>query len=129
MAILPGHPLWGAQADAALARVYRARGFVEQAAEAGRAALAALDAAMTEDLYLDILLPAGEAVLAAPNDGEEAAIRDKLGLTLALLAQHFRKVLAIVEGLRRGHRRHRGGEQQKQLRQLHGRMPPGLVKF
>ena len=36
MAILPGHPLWGAQADAALARVYRARGFVEAMSLTGR---------------------------------------------------------------------------------------------
>jgi len=87
--ILPGHPLWGARADAALARVYLSRGALEEAVKAGRDALAALNAAMTEDAYLDILLPAAEAVLKSSNEGEAAAVRDKLRLTLALLGQHI----------------------------------------
>jgi len=89
MPVLPGHPLWGAQADAALARVYLARGSFDAAANAGRDALAALDAAMTEDVYLDILLPAAEAVLKSSEETEAAAVRNKVRLTLALLAQHI----------------------------------------
>jgi DNA-binding NarL/FixJ family response regulator/tetratricopeptide (TPR) repeat protein len=89
MPVLPGHPLWGAQADAALARVYLTRGSFDEAANAGRDALAALDAAMTEDFYLDILLPSAEAVLKSSGETEAAAVRDRVRLTLALLAQHI----------------------------------------
>lgn len=86
--ILPGHPTWGAQADAALARVAVARGDLQAAAEVGRAALAALDGAMKEDLFLDTLLPAADALLTAGNE-EVTALRDRLRLTLTLIAQRI----------------------------------------
>jgi DNA-binding NarL/FixJ family response regulator len=89
MEVLPGHPLWGAQADAALARVFAAQGTAEAAAKAGRAALGALDASMCEDIHLDILLPAAAAVLESTDEAETGAIRNRLRLTLALLAQHI----------------------------------------
>ncbi len=87
--ILPGHAPWAAQAEAALARVATARGAFDQAAESGRAALATLDGAMREDLFLEILLPAADAVLRGGSDEEAAAVRDRLSLTLALLAQRM----------------------------------------
>jgi DNA-binding NarL/FixJ family response regulator len=87
--VLPGHPTWGAQAYAALARVALARGNLAEAAEAGRAAVAALDAAMKEDPLLDVLLPAADALLTAGTEGEAMAVRDRLRLTLALVAQRI----------------------------------------
>ena len=87
--ILPGQPLWGAQADAALARVHVARGDSKAAAEAGRAALATLAAAMLEDPFLDIVLPAAEGILAAGSEDEKAAVIGQLRLTLRLIAQHI----------------------------------------
>ena len=82
---LPGHPPWGAQADAALARVGVAKGTLEAAAEAGRSALASLDACMTEDLFLDVQLPAAEALLSAGTPEEGEAVRGRLRLVLDLL--------------------------------------------
>ena len=85
LANLPGHPPWGAQAEAALARVAVARGALEAAAEAGRAALASLDAAMTEDLLLDVQLPAAAALVAAGTEEEGKAASERLRQILALL--------------------------------------------
>ncbi|MFN2557132.1 MAG: AAA family ATPase [Nitriliruptorales bacterium] len=85
--LLPGHPLWGAQADAALAGVALARGAGEEAAEAGRSALSTLRAVVREDLNLEIVLPAARAVLAAGQDAEKQMLREELRLNLALIAQ------------------------------------------
>src|SRR6266511_1284859 len=52
--LLPGHAPWGAQADAALAEVALSRGDPEEALEAARSAMAALESAMHEDVYLDV---------------------------------------------------------------------------
>jgi DNA-binding NarL/FixJ family response regulator len=87
--ILPGHPPWSARANAALARVAMARGRLETAAEFGRAALAELDGAMREDLHLDIFLSAADAILAAGSEQEAIALRERLSLMLALLAQRI----------------------------------------
>ncbi len=86
---LPGHPPWGAQADAALARVALTRGALQDAAVAGRAALAALDASMTEDVCLDVILPASDAILTAGNEEEREAVLGRLRFTLWLLAQRI----------------------------------------
>ena len=88
-AVLPGKPLWGAQADAALARVAGARGDNQTAAQYGKAALAALDGAMQEDLNLEILLPAAEAILLAGNDAEVHSIQERLRLTLGIVAMRI----------------------------------------
>jgi tetratricopeptide (TPR) repeat protein len=83
---LPGHPPWGAQADAAVARVALARGRNEEAAEHARSAMAALQSAMHEDRDLDIVLPVANAlqVTGAP---EWEGLRPFLQLTLAMIAQ------------------------------------------
>jgi DNA-binding NarL/FixJ family response regulator len=44
---------------------------------------------MREDPWLDILLPAAEAILEAGTDDEAAATRERLRLTLALVAQRI----------------------------------------
>ncbi len=87
--LLPGHPPWGAQADAALARVAFQRGAYEEAAAAGRAAFAALREAMREDLPLETMLPAAEAVLQSGGEEERAAVRGHLRLIVALVAQRI----------------------------------------
>ena len=84
---LPGHPPWGAKADAALALVHLARGETEQAAASGGAAIHALQEALHEDANLDILLPAARAVLAGGPPEMQAGIRGYLQLTLSRIAQ------------------------------------------
>src|SRR5205814_466131 len=89
VAVLPGHNPWGARALAARARVALARGDSVTAAEAGLAALAMLNEAVREDLCLDIVLPAAEAVLAGGTEAERAAVREHLLLVLSLVAQRI----------------------------------------
>ncbi len=88
-AALPGHAPWRPQAHAALARVALVRGETDAAAEAGRRALAELDTAMREDMNLDVLLPAAEAVLVAGSDAEARALQERLQLLLRLHAQRI----------------------------------------
>jgi hypothetical protein len=83
---LPGHPPWGAQADAALARVALARGHAEEAADHGRAAMASLQSAMHEDRELDVSVAVGDAFLAA-GAPEWETLRPDLQLTLAMIGQ------------------------------------------
>ena len=83
---LPGHPPWGAQAEAALARIALARGDTGGALEHARAAGAALLAAHQEDLHLDILLPIAQ-VFAATGAPEWEPTRDWIQLSLAMVAQ------------------------------------------
>jgi hypothetical protein len=85
--VLPGHPPWGAQADAALTQVHLARGEVEVAVDAARRATAALHAALSEDVHLEILPPVARALLAGGQDAEKAAIRQHLQTVLAGIAQ------------------------------------------
>ncbi len=87
--LLPGKPLWGAQADAALAEAARGRGRADEAAEAGRAALVALQEAMREDLHLEILIPAARAVLAGGTSPEQEAMRGMIRDTLTAIAQRI----------------------------------------
>ncbi len=88
--LLPGfvaHQPWGAYADAALAEVALARGDLEAAGAAGRAVAAALQEAMREDVYPEMLLPAARAVLAAGEEHEKGMIRGFLQILLAMTAQ------------------------------------------
>ena len=89
MPLLPGRPFWGAQADASLSRVALARGAFDEAAEFGRAALAALDRTMTEDAYLDVLIPAAEAILNVGIDGEAQELRGRLTVILTSITQRI----------------------------------------
>jgi DNA-binding CsgD family transcriptional regulator/tetratricopeptide (TPR) repeat protein len=86
---LPGHPLWGAMADAALSIVFLGRGELDAATESGRHAIAALETAMREDLWLEILLPAANAVIEGGTREEAEQLRDRLRLTLGLIAQRI----------------------------------------
>jgi DNA-binding NarL/FixJ family response regulator len=86
---LTGHPTWGARADAALAIVAGSRNDRQAAAQAGRSALASLDAAMQEDMLLDIILPAATAILAVADQEESERLRDRLGLASSVIARHI----------------------------------------
>ena len=79
-----GHQPWGAQADAALAEVALARGDTPSVAAAGRAALGAIQEAMREDIYPELLLATARAVLAAGEEPEKQSIQLLLQLLLAL---------------------------------------------
>lgn len=87
MSVLPGRPLWGAQADAALAQLALARGEQGVALDAARSALSTLQAAHREDPNLDIMLPVAKVLLYSPDEGERQSIREHLRLTLSLIAQ------------------------------------------
>ena len=83
---LPGHPPWGAQASAALARAALARGRTDEAAEHARSALGDLEGAMHEDLELDVAVAVAN-VLISSGAPEWEAVRPYLQLTLAMIAQ------------------------------------------
>ena len=87
--VLPGHPPWGAEADAALARVALARGDRESAAEAARSTFAALDAAHFEDVFLRIVLAAAGVLLVTGTEEECEMVQYRLTLTAALIAQRI----------------------------------------
>jgi len=87
--LLPGHSRWGAQAEAALAGVALARGALDAAAAHGRAALVALDETMSEDMSLDVVLPAADAILRGGSDDDAKAVLERLRLALALVAQRI----------------------------------------
>ena len=83
---MPGHPPWGAQADAALARIALTRGLTEQAADHARAALGALESAMHEDEHLDVAVPVANALVAS-GAPEWEMLRPYLQRMLAMVAQ------------------------------------------
>jgi DNA-binding CsgD family transcriptional regulator len=85
--LLPGHPPWGAQADAALAEVALARGRTDFALQAARSAFATLESAMHEDLYLDVVLPVARTLLTAGTDPERQTVGLFLNVMLAMTAQ------------------------------------------
>jgi hypothetical protein len=86
-ATLPGHAPWGAQADAARAIVALARGQAEEATAFARAAADALQAAMHEDLNLDVLLPGARVLMETGAPEWEDGVRPYVQLSLAMIAQ------------------------------------------
>jgi tetratricopeptide (TPR) repeat protein/DNA-binding CsgD family transcriptional regulator len=87
MEALPGHPPWGAQADAALGVVALARGRPEEAVASAMAAVGQLQSALHEDLHLEILTPVAEVLMAAGSEAEQQLIQSFLQLFLAMTAQ------------------------------------------
>jgi DNA-binding CsgD family transcriptional regulator len=85
--LLPGHAPWGAQADAALAEVALAWGRTDEAVDAARSAFAAIESAMHEDLYLDVILPVARTLLAAGTEPERQMVGFYLNVMLAMTAQ------------------------------------------
>ena len=80
---LPGHPPWGAQSTAALATLAMARGDAEEAATLGGQIVHYVQEADREDLDLEILMPAGRAILAAGPPEAQAMVRGFLRLLLS----------------------------------------------
>jgi DNA-binding NarL/FixJ family response regulator len=85
--LLPGHPTWGAQADAALATVALLRGDIPGAVMAGGAAVQALQAAHHEDASLDTVIPAARALFSGAPPEVQGFVRGFLQSTLARIAQ------------------------------------------
>src|SRR5206468_12252224 len=75
---LPGHPLWGPQADATLAVVLMARGNRAGALTLARNAIAARQTAEREDPHFEVVLPAARVILEAGRPNEIAAVRGEL---------------------------------------------------
>jgi tetratricopeptide (TPR) repeat protein/DNA-binding CsgD family transcriptional regulator len=96
---LPGHPPWGAEAEAALAIVARARGRIDEALEHARSAIASLRSSMHEDASLDVVLPVAETFLAA-GAPEWAEMRQQLQLMLTMTVQRTLDEDARVRWLR-----------------------------
>jgi len=86
---LSGHPQWPAQALAAKASVALTRGDTSSAAEFGRQALAEHDAAVREDLDLEIILPAVDAIVAGGTPEEAQALRGRLQIVLGFQSQRI----------------------------------------
>jgi hypothetical protein len=84
---LPGHPPWGAQADAALGVVSLARGRPDEAVASAMTAVGQLQSALHEDLHLEILTPVAEVLMAAGSHAEQQLIQSFLQLFLAMTAQ------------------------------------------
>lgn len=85
--LLPGHPLWSAQADAALAQVALARGQPERAAALAGSALKWLEDSLNEDANLDLLLPASRAIFAGGPPELREMVRGWLQTQLSRIAQ------------------------------------------
>ena len=83
---LPGHPPWGAKADAALAQVALARGDADGALEHARSSMAALQAALHEDLYLDVITPVAR-VMRITDAPEWVQLCEYVQRSLAMIAQ------------------------------------------
>ncbi|HEX2193369.1 MAG TPA: hypothetical protein VHK63_00135, partial [Candidatus Limnocylindria bacterium] len=85
--LLPGRAPWVAQADAALAQVTLARGDSAAAATAGGEALEFMQTSNHDDVSLEILLPASEAVLAGGPPQSQAMVRTWLQIQVARIAR------------------------------------------
>jgi DNA-binding CsgD family transcriptional regulator len=71
--LLPGHPIWGAQADTAIALVSLARGDHDRAAQAALSGMQAQIEAESEDAHLEMALPLTRALTGAPDEAKEMA--------------------------------------------------------
>ncbi|MDP9237600.1 MAG: AAA family ATPase [Chloroflexota bacterium] len=82
-----GHQPWAAQADAATAEIALARDDTPGVEAAGREAYRAMQVAMREDIYPELLLSTARAVLAAGDESEKQSMlfRLQLGLAMTLL--------------------------------------------
>jgi DNA-binding CsgD family transcriptional regulator/tetratricopeptide (TPR) repeat protein len=87
LALLPGHPPWGAQADAALAATLLAQGDLERALAAAGEATQALIDAHHEDANLDVTLPTSRVILGGAPEAMQTVTRDWLQLTLSGIVQ------------------------------------------
>lgn len=87
VALLPGHPIWGPRADAALATVALARGDVPAAVAAAGSAMQKLQESRHEDMNLDVLVPVARAMLAGGPPEVQGFITGFVRVTLSRIAQ------------------------------------------
>jgi DNA-binding NarL/FixJ family response regulator len=86
-AVLTGHPPFAARAGAAIAIVAMARSDLERAVGAAGPVLQGMQEAHHEDLDLDIVLPAGRAVLAGGPPEMQGMVRGYTRILLTRIAQ------------------------------------------
>jgi tetratricopeptide (TPR) repeat protein len=84
---LSGHPVWGPQADAALATIALARGDLPGAVAAAGAAIQALQDSFHEDGSLEIIVPVARALFAGGSEETKAFVLGYLRLVIARIAQ------------------------------------------
>jgi DNA-binding CsgD family transcriptional regulator len=85
--MLPGHPPWGKQANAALARIALSKGDVEGATAAARSALQEFIEGQNEDAHLEVQIPVVQAIEAGGNDMEKYMAKTFLRVMLAMTVQ------------------------------------------
>jgi DNA-binding NarL/FixJ family response regulator len=100
MPSLRGHPLWGAEADAARVRIALARGEPGRAATAARRAMAALVAANVEDINAHIQIPIARGLFAGGTEREQHDVEQEVRLGLTLVAQRIQDESARVRWFR-----------------------------
>jgi DNA-binding CsgD family transcriptional regulator len=86
-AILPGHPAWGPESDAALATVLWQRGDRDGAVARAMAAINGISEAEHEDAYPTVILPAGEIILEAGPPEAQEFTRTFLQVALSRIVQ------------------------------------------
>ena len=89
VALLPGMPLWGAQAAAARSSMALQQGDTQTALETARVAVKALMDSHLDDLNFEILLPAARTILALGTEEEQGFVATHLHYTLALVPQRI----------------------------------------
>jgi len=87
VALLPGHPTWGPQANAALVAVALARGDVAAAVPLALGTVQALQAAGHEDGLLEVVTPLARAIFAGGPEELQGFVRMYLRLLLTRIAQ------------------------------------------
>lgn len=97
---LPGHPQWPSQALAARATVALARNDLKSAVEFAWQALDHHDAAKREDLDLEIILPAADAIIAGGSKEEASAVRGRLQMLLGFQSQRIQDEKVRAEWFR-----------------------------
>jgi tetratricopeptide (TPR) repeat protein len=87
VSVLPGHAVWGPQANAALVTVAMARGDMASAVPLALATIQALQEAGHEDGLLEIVIPLARAIFAGGPPEVQGFARMYLRLVLARIAQ------------------------------------------
>jgi DNA-binding CsgD family transcriptional regulator len=97
---MPGHPQWPSQALAARATVALARNDLTSAVKFAWQALDRHDAAKREDLDLEIILPAADAIIAGGTKEEAGAMRGRLQMLLGFQSQRIQDEQVRAEWFR-----------------------------
>jgi DNA-binding CsgD family transcriptional regulator len=85
--LLPGHPVWAPQAEAALAMIATSRGDVPTAVAAAESAIQMLRTAENDDANLDIVIPVARAIFAGGPAEMQEFVSGYLRILVARIAQ------------------------------------------